>query len=209
MESSPRTKPNRRAQQSAETSSLIISTARRLFMDQGFVPTTVGQLARESGVAVQTIYNSVGNKTQILSRIIDQAASGDRAPASPLEFLAAGLERTTAPDDVATVLSAWFAEVNGRMAPVYKILGEAAAVDPAAAALQQARDAQRFERYLAVPALLRARAGLQRGQDDEEVAALIWNTGHPRTYRFLVAGRGWSPERYERWCQATLAGAFS
>ncbi|MBP2374998.1 TetR/AcrR family transcriptional regulator [Paeniglutamicibacter psychrophenolicus] len=209
MESTPRPKPNRRAQQSAETSRLIISTARRLFMERGFVPTTVEKLARECGVAVQTIYNSVGNKTQILSRIIDQAASGERAPASPLEFLAAELERTTTPDDVATVLSAWFADVNGRMAPVYKVLSEAAAVDPAAASLQRARDAQRFERYLATPGLLRDRGGLQRGQDDEDVAALIWNTGHPETYRFLVAGRGWSSERYERWCHATLAGAFS
>ncbi|WP_181578205.1 TetR/AcrR family transcriptional regulator [Arthrobacter sp. AQ5-05] len=209
MESTARPKPNRRAQQSAETSSLIISTARRLFMEQGFVPTTVEKLARECGVAVQTIYNSVGNKTQILSRIIDQAASGERAPASPPEFLAVELERATAPGDVATVLSAWFAEVNGRMAPIHKVLGEAAVVDPAAATLQRARDAQRFERYLAVPRLLRDRGGLQRGQHDEDIAALIWNTGHPQTYHFLVAGRGWSPERYERWCHATLAGAFS
>lgn len=209
MDSTPRTKPSRRAQQSAETSALIISTARSLFMEQGFVPTTIEKLARECGVAVQTIYNSVGTKTQILSRIIDQATSGERAPASPLEFLAAELERTATPDDVATVLSAWFAEVNGRMAPVYKVLSDAAAVDPAAATLQRARDAQRFERYLAVPGLLRDCGGLQGGQQDEDVAALIWNTGHPHAYRFLVAERGWPSERYERWCHAALAGAFS
>ena len=208
MESIPQ-RLNRRAQQSAQTSSLIISTARRLFMEQGFVPTTIEKLARESGVAVQTIYNSVGNKTEILSRIIDQAASGERAPASPLEFLAAELERTAVPIDVADVLAPWFAEVNGRMAPIYKILTEAAAVDPAAAALQRARDTQRFERYLAVPGLLRARGGLQHGQADEDVAALIWNTGHPQTYRFLVAERGWSQQRYKRWCHAALARAFS
>ncbi len=178
-------------------------------MEHGFVPTTIERLARECGVAIQTIYNSVGNKTEILSRIIDQAASGEHAPASPLEFLADGLENSETPADIAVVLSSWFTGVNARMAPVHKVLSKAAAVDPAAATLQQARDSQRFDRYLAVPGLLRDRGGLQRNQSDEDVAALIWNTSHPQTYRFLVTERSWTAERYQSWCYTTLLTAFS
>ena len=210
MDSSPPTKPNRRTQQSAETRSWIISTARTLFIKNGFVATTVDCLARECGVAIQTIYNSVGNKTQILSMIIDQAASGERAPTSPLEFLASDLEHAVTADDVAHVLSGWFAEVNARMAPINKVLIDAAAVDPAAAALQRTRDAQRFNRYMAVPGLLRDRGGLKHGQqDDEVVAAFIWNTGHPQTYRFLITERGWSEDQYAHWCYTLLSGAFA
>ncbi|MFL4475832.1 TetR/AcrR family transcriptional regulator [Paeniglutamicibacter sp. MACA_103] len=209
MESSRPGKPNRRVLQSAETRSLIISTARTLFVEHGFVPTTIERLARECGVAIQTIYNSVGNKTEILSRIIDEAASGEHAPASPLEFLAAELENTETPRDIAVVLSNWFTDVNARMAPIHKVLSEAAAVDPAAASLQRARDGQRFDRYLAVPGLLRERGGLQQNRPDEDVAALIWNTSHPQTYRFLVTERGWTAEKYRDWCYTTFLTTFS
>lgn len=203
-------RPNRRAQQSAETRALIISAARRLFIEQGFVPTTIERLARECGVAVQTIYNSVGTKTEILSRIIDQAAAGERAPASPLEFLDKELRATDSPDAIARVLSQWFAEVNARMAPIYQVLTDAAAVDPAAAALRDARDAQRFERYLMVPALLKDGGGRANSPTaDDDLAALIWNTGHPRTYRFLLVDRGWTEARYTHWCHTVLAGAFT
>lgn len=209
MESEQFSRPNRRLVQSAETRLLIVSTARRLFVDNGYIPTSVGQLAGECGVAVQTIYNSVGSKSEVLSAVIDLAASGDQAPESPLEFLSERLEATTTTDAMALVLSDWFRSVNGRMASIYRVLSDAAAIDPAAAELKVSRDNQRFERYSLAPALIRARGGLSDGTGDDEIAALIWSTGHPQTYDFLLTARGWTPDRYAKWCNATLSRAFA
>lgn len=209
MESKQFSRPNRRVVQSAETRLLIVSTARRLFVENGYIPTSIGQLAAACGVAVQTIYNSVGSKSEVLSAVIDQAASGDQAPASPLEFLGEKLEATTTTDAMASVLGEWFRTVNGRMAPIYRVLSDAAAIDPAAAELKASRDNQRLERYALAPALIRARGGLSDGTGDEEAAAFIWSTGHPQTYDFFLNTRGWTPERYERWCSTSLAKAFA
>lgn len=209
MEAVPIPRPNRRAAQSAQTRRLIVATALELFVSDGFVPTTIGRLATECGVAVQTIYNSVGNKTEILSAVIDLAAAGDDAPATPLEFLGARLEATSSPAEIAHVLADWFTEVNRRMAPVYRVLTDAAALDPAAAVLKRARDNQRFERYLLTGPLLRARGGLLGGLDDQGVAALIWSAGHPQTHGFLTGERGWDDARYSDWCRTALLAAFA
>ncbi len=62
------------------TQQVIVETAAKLFVEQGYAVTTITQIARESGVAVQTIYNSIGSKRELLSRVLDFAAAGDRAP---------------------------------------------------------------------------------------------------------------------------------
>ena len=94
---------------------------------------------------------------------------------------------STRPARVTPADSTSWVDTRIRGAPRVKILW---------ATLQQARDVQRLDRYLAVPGLLRDRGGLQRKQSDEDVAALIWNTSHPQTYRFLVTERSWTAERY-------------
>ena len=62
------------------TQQVIVEAAAKLFVEQGYAATTITQIARESGVAVQTIYNSVGSKRELLSRVLDFAAAGDAAP---------------------------------------------------------------------------------------------------------------------------------
>src|SRR4029078_8421256 len=70
---------SRREINAEATQRAIVESAARLFVAQGYAPTTVGQIARESGVAVQTIYNAVGSKRDLLIRVLDFAAAGDRA----------------------------------------------------------------------------------------------------------------------------------
>ena len=51
--------------------------ARQLFAEHGYANTSVQQIAEESGVAVQTIYSSVGTKAALLlalNGLIDEEA---------------------------------------------------------------------------------------------------------------------------------------
>ena len=86
MEVSAR-RPNRREVAAAETRREILRAARRLFAERGFASTSVQQIAEESGVAVQTIYSSIGSKAALvlaLNDLIDEEAG--------VAGLAAGLE---------------------------------------------------------------------------------------------------------------------
>jgi AcrR family transcriptional regulator len=201
-------KAGRRAVQAAETRTLIVSVAARLFAEQGYVPTTIEAIASESGVALQTVYNSVGNKAALLSAVLDAAASGPHSPSNVLELMRKRTAEAADFEALITVLADWFVEVHRRTGPVVGVIAQAAAVDPAVEKLQTARALQRLERYGEAAAAVRARGGLRSGMSDADAAAAIWSLGHPQTYRTLVGEAGWSAKAYRDWLKRSLAAAL-
>ena len=202
-------KPSRRAVQAADTRALIVSVAGRLFADQGYVPTTIEAIASESGVALQTVYNSVGNKAALLSAVLDAAASGPHSPSNVLELMQQRTADAADFDALITVLADWFVEVHRRTGPVVAVIAQAAAVDPAAAKLQADRALQRLERYGEAAAAVRSRGGLRSGMSDADAAAAIWSLGHPQTYRTLVGEAGWTVKAYRGWLLRSLSAALA
>jgi AcrR family transcriptional regulator len=56
---------DRRARKKAQTRELIRSVARRLFAERGFEAVTIADIARESDVAVQTVFNHFATKEEL------------------------------------------------------------------------------------------------------------------------------------------------
>lgn len=188
----------------ATTRTQIVGAAAELFTERGYVGTSIGAIAARAGVAVQTIYNAVGNKAAVLSAVLDLAAAGPNAPTPVPAFMA---ERTSAAHDaseVIAILSDWLAEANQRTATIHWIIRQASAVDDDAAELERTRSNQRLRNYGLAAAALRERGGLSNGMTDEQAAATIWSVGHPTTYRSLVIDSGWSLESYGSWLRAVL-----
>jgi AcrR family transcriptional regulator len=198
-----------RQAQSSLSRDLVVGAADRLFRENGYVGTSIAAIARDAGVAVQTVYNAVGSKVDILSAVLDLHAQGPEAPRSVLEFLA---ERSALAIDVEAlldVLADWFVAVHERTAETVAIIRQAAAVDPAAAGLERARAARRRANYLKAAAEFRSRGSIPPGRSDADVAALIFALGHPEVYRALVLEGGWSVAQYRAWLRAGLASAIT
>ena len=202
-------KTTRRAIQAAGTRDVIVDAAARLFTADGYVRTTIDGIAAESGVAVQTVYNSVGNKAALLSAVLDSAASGPGAQAGVLEFMRERTRRAADFQSLIGVLADWFVEVHPRTAGIVAVISQAAAVDSTAARLERDRGLQRLRRYEEAAAAARARGGLSTGMSDAEGAAAIWSVGHPQVYRTLVQDAGWSVPAYREWLAKALAAALA
>jgi AcrR family transcriptional regulator len=145
MGSVQRRTPSRLATARQEaTQRAIVEAAAELFIERGYIGTTIEEIALKAGVAVQTIYNAIGSKRAVLSRVLDFSASGPNAPTSVREFLGARIREESDPERIIRTLADWFAEVNERTAPVFGVIRQAAAVDPEVAALQVQR--ARYER---------------------------------------------------------------
>jgi AcrR family transcriptional regulator len=69
-----------KAEQSRATRQRIVAAATTLFLRDGFLTATMSAIAKETGVAVQTLYLSFTNKTAILSAAFDSAVAGDDEP---------------------------------------------------------------------------------------------------------------------------------
>src|SRR6478752_1655995 len=78
---SPPAPRGRRAVQAEQTRAEIVSAARRQFAATGYAGTSVKDIAAAAGVSVQTVYDSVGSKADLVRRlndlIDDEAGFGD------------------------------------------------------------------------------------------------------------------------------------
>lgn len=96
--SGPEGPKGRRALQAEQTRTEILASARRLFASEGYASTTLRDIAADAGVSVQTVFNSVGSKAELVRRLNDlidaEAQIGE---------IARELQDETDPQVVATV----------------------------------------------------------------------------------------------------------
>ena len=187
---------------------MIVEAAARLFLEHGYHATSIGRIASEAGVAVQTIYNAVGSKGELLSRVLDFAAAGERAPVPVPQFMREQAESEPDPRRIIAQLVEFWRGALPRTAPLFRIIREAAAADPEIAALERGRSAQRLRNYHQAAQLLADRDALRPGMTIAAAAATIFAVGHPESYRALVLDGDWDDDTWATWVQATLESAL-
>lgn len=199
---------NRRQVQSDDTRRHIVATAARLFLAHGYGATSLTALATAAGVAVQTVYNSVGNKPALLSAVLDFVVSGPDAPVPVPVFMQQRTAAAPDADAVVRLIADWLLEANERTAALWQVIYEAAAGHDEVADLKRRRDQARLHNYGLAAAELRRRSALPEGVRDEEAAATIWAIGHPIPYRSLVLDGEWTPSEYHGWILGSLRRAL-
>lgn len=195
-----------RDRQIAATRALIVSAASALMQRDGYVGTSIAAIAAEAGVAVQTVYNSIGSKRDVLSAVLDREASGPGAPRSVPEMMQQRSETASSADDVIVILADWFCEVHPRILPILQLIRQADAVERGPA-LEAARATQRRQHYELAAAEITRRPGA-RPLAAAAMAATIWSLGHPEVYSQLVIEEGWSVADYRAWLLSALRGAL-
>jgi AcrR family transcriptional regulator len=186
----------------------ILEAAHRLFVERGYVATSIPAIAAEAGVAVQTIYNTVGSKREVLGGVIELAVRGPHYPATPSDTIGERIRAAGDPGVILDLLADWLAEAHARSAAIYLAIRQAAAVDADAAELEHALSDERFSRYNDAARELARRGGLRAGLTPDGAAATIWSLGHPDTYRYLSQRRRWSAGRYRQWLTDELSAAL-
>jgi AcrR family transcriptional regulator len=199
---------DRRVLSGEATQRAIVEGASRLFVEHGYHATTLSGIANEAGVAIQTIYNSIGSKRDVLSKVLDYEAAGEQAPTLAPTFVLAQTENERDPRKVLDQLVDWWRESRARTAPFYKILHQAAALDQEVADLELARAKDRLRSYRIGASLLAERGALRDGLSIDDAAAIFHATGHPDIYRFLVIDQQWSADRWASWVRSTLEAAL-
>jgi AcrR family transcriptional regulator len=195
---------DRRTIAAEATQLAIVEVASRLFIERGYHATTLSGIASEAGVAIQTIYNSIGSKRDVLSRVLDYAAAGEHAPTPAPTFVLAQQEQEPDPRKSLDQFVDFWRDSRRRTAPFYRLLRQAAALDQEVAELELARAEDRLRSYRSGAALLAQRGGLREGLSLDDAAAIIHATGHPDLYRFLVIEQKWTADHWATWVRSTL-----
>jgi AcrR family transcriptional regulator len=191
-----------------ETQRVIVEAAARLFLEHGYHATSISRIAGEAGVAVQTIYNAVGSKRDLLSRVLDLAAAGERSPVPVPQFMREQAEAEPDPRRIVAQLVEFWRGALPRTTPIFRVIREAAAADAEVAALERGRSAQRLRNYRQASQLLADRNALRSELSIDGAAAAIFAIGHFETYRALVPEGEWDDDAWASWAQATLEAAL-
>jgi AcrR family transcriptional regulator len=199
----------RRAQQARATRRRIIDQATRLFTEQGYAATTLDQIAKGAGVAVQTLYFHFGNKATVLKEVVDVLAVGDDEPVPLLDRPWA--RRVHDEPDGRRALAIWIRNaraVFGRVAPIMKIVRDAAGSDPEMAAQWQTNMGQRYVAQRTVVQQLADKHALRPELTVERATDIVFCLVSIEVYQLFTVERGWTPAQWERWIKDTLTIAI-
>ena len=183
----------------------VVAAARDLFLERGYGATTIEAISERADVPPATVYRLFSSKHGILKSMFDVSIVGDDddVPMADRPQVRSALDER----DPTGQLSGFVAiavQVNERVGPLYRILVSAAGTDPDAAAQLEAITQQRQQGQRSVARALSRAGALRPELRERDAADLIHAFLSPELYRLLVLDRGWTPERYARWLEATL-----
>ncbi len=182
------------------TRTSILAAARTLFIERGYVATTMAAIADFAGVALDTVYASVGPKPQLFRLLIESAISGEQRPVPAEER--GYVQAIRAAEDPSAKIHLYahaVAEIQSRLAPLFRVLQEAARSEPELAMLwTEISDRRAANMRLFVADVAGAGPSLPDGLSTDEAADLIWATNGPEFFLLLVEERGWTIERFEQ-----------
>jgi len=194
------------AQQRRESRRRVVAAATRCFLERGYQATTIGDVARAAGVAVQTVYSAVGGKADLLMEVVNQAVAGDDRDVMFLdrEWMAQ-LRAECDPRRQVRIFAEEMTSIGARVVPLFLIMRAAAAGDPEVAAAWRRSAALHRETARAV---VRALRGLRPGLSRERAIDLVWAIASPEMYDLLVLQRGWSPADCSDWVTDAITTAL-
>lgn len=196
---------SRRQAQVRRTRAEVVDAARDLFVQQGYVATTVEAIAAVAGAAPATVYRLFGSKRAILASVLDVSFGGDDQPVGFGERPAVRHAFAAAdPRQLLTNFARICRELLDRSASIQRVLRGAAVVDPDAAELLALVRNQRLEGQSRIARELARRGALAAGLDEASAADMIYTLMAPEVHHLLTVERGWSVDRYERWLANAL-----
>lgn len=182
------------------TKGRILDAARDLFLADGYPATTVTAIAEGAGVSPDTVYTAVGTKPVLFRELVELALSGARAPVPGRDHDYARAMR--AEPDLRARLGLYavaVTRIQQRLAPLFLVLRDAAAVDADLRRLWTEITERRARNMRELAADLATAPGLRPDLSREEVADVIWTMNGTEYYALLVLDRGWSPDRFRAW----------
>ena len=197
-----RTRPKRQ-ERSRVTERRVIEAATRLLLRDGYLATTMAAIAKEAGVAVQTLYLGFGSKLGILSAALDVAIVGDDEPV-PLLDRSWMRELVELPNGhrALELFVQQARQIIERVYPFFAVMQAAAAGEAGELLAENKR--QRSHGVRTVAGYLSAKPGFGDGLTVDHATDLLYALLSEEQYGLLVHERGWTPEEWQRWCFGVL-----
>jgi len=155
-------------------------------------------------VHVDTIYELVGRKPDLLRELIERAISGtDRALAPSQRGYVQEMGKEPDPARKLAIYARAIRDIHDRMAPLLLALGDAATTDDEAHQVWREISDRRAQNMRHLVRDLGPDGTLRAGLSVDEAADVIWATASAELFVLFTQQRRWTPRAYERWLADT------
>jgi AcrR family transcriptional regulator len=194
-----------RRDQAQGTERAVISAATRRFTEQGYLGTSIEDIAADAGVSRATVFNAVGGKPVLLRRAYEMAVRGDD-DATPLgrQPRAVSILAEEDPQRLLARYSSVVAEIAPRFAPLAEAIRTAAQADNDASRLWHTIQEERRNGVGRVVEAVRRSTPLRQGLGVKAAGDVLWLLTDPMLYVSLVHERGWSQRQFSRWLEHSM-----
>jgi AcrR family transcriptional regulator len=191
----------RRKEHARETRQRILASARKLIVSKGFGGATIEAIAKDAGVAVQTVYAAFGSKRGILLALHEQlAVDADLTRLEAALAAAEGDPRRQLRERIAFNLRYY-----SRGSDLIEAARAASGADAGLGEMWERGEARRYSRFSELVAKWSEDGVLAPGLAARAATDIWWALVSPDLYRLLVVERRWSRKRFAQWLYDTLA----
>src|SRR5262245_36217381 len=195
-----------RVQAAAQTKARIREAASALFVEQGYVATTIRDIARAADVGERTIYAAFPSKADLFRHVLDVATVGDEQPvavanrpeiheafgqADPRAAIGRTIDYTVA--------------LFERAGDLIMVTVQAADADPDMRSAADAGSAATRRLWRGLTQTLHDSGALRPGLTAQAAADILYVLASPHTYQLLRRHCQWTRQRYHTW----LTGAVT
>jgi Transcriptional regulator len=170
----------------------ILDAARRLLVKGSYSSVTMDDIAREAGVAYQTVYSVFGTKLRLAHAMIESELRIEG-----LDDLMAQARESPDPEVGMRIGAQIARRINEPCADLIRFMRESG--DPDLLKRHHEMEARRLNEVSFVPQMLVRSGRLRPSLSTSEARDVIWAMSGPDWYIQLVFQRGWTPSRYEEW----------
>jgi len=193
-----------RRERSRLTRGRVVEAAARLFVEHGYLATTIEHVAEDAGVAVQTVYYIFGTKRNLLAAVLDASIAGDVEPIPVLErdWVEALRAEQDATSAVERLVVATVAIVARTMA-IYEVVRRAAADPEVSALLEGVRSRRRADQRALIEILWQS--GHLRPQVDADIAAdVLYGLINEEVLQLFIGDCGWEVDQFRSWATSLM-----
>lgn len=190
----------RRQEQAIVTRDRIVAAALGQLQEKGYADMTLESIARDAGVAPQTVYAVCGSKKGVLAAILEnsvEAQKYDRERDLIME-VKTGEERVQAMGHFLSLLL----ESSG---PAFQLMRGLGVLSPELADVELDYEMMIYEKNMKQVQQMASDGLLRSGLDVESATDMLWAVSAPGVHRRLIQLRGWTAERYEEFMTRLFA----
>jgi len=190
----------RREQAAARTRARIREAASTLFVGQGYVATTIRDIARAAGVGERTVYAAFPSKADLFRHVLGVATVGDEQPVAVADRPEIRDAFTQADPRVAISRTVdYTAALFERAGDLIMVTVQAADADPDMRAAADAGSSATRQLWRTLTQTLHDTGALRHGLTAQAAADILYALASPQTHQLLRRHCRWSAQRYRAW----------